>query len=141
MLGDNTDYRRYNLVYVNESDFVFSVLGEEMGFLGCMLVIALFAFIVFKCIQIARKANDMTGKLIAYGVSAMIMFQGFVNIGVATELLPNTGLPLPFLSYGLSSLLSSMLAISLVLNVGLQVNGRKGLSFTVGSGDLDLDQL
>lgn len=141
LLGDNTDYRRYNLVYVNESDFVFSVLGEELGFLGCMLVIALFAFIVFKCIQIARKANDMTGKLIAYGVSAMIMFQGFVNIGVATELLPNTGLPLPFLSYGLSSLLSSMLAISLVLNVGLQVNGRKGLSFTVGSGDLDLDQL
>lgn len=142
LLGDNTSARQYNYVYVNESDFIFSVIGEELGFFGCVLVIALFAFIVFKCVIIARKAKDLTGRLIAYGVSGMLMFQSFVNIAVATLLIPNTGLPLPFLSYGLTSLLSSIIAVSLVINVGLQTGTRRGLSFNQGmSEDLDMDQI
>ncbi|MBR1758578.1 MAG: rod shape-determining protein RodA [Lachnospiraceae bacterium] len=107
-------------VYVNESDFIFSVAGEVLGFLGCLLLIILLALIIVRCVMIARNARDKLGYYIAIGVSAMFMFQFFVNIGVATALLPNTGLPLPFLSYGMSSLISSMIAIGLILNVGLQ---------------------
>ena len=135
LLGDTSDFRLYNEVYVNESDFIFSVVAEEFGFIGCFLVIALFAFIVFKCIMIARKTNDFTGKMIAIGVSAMFMFQSFVNIGVNTAILPNTGLPLPFMSYGLSSLLSNFLGIALVLNVGIQ-KAKHGLSFNAGENEI-----
>ena len=133
--GDTSDFRLFNKVFVNESDFVFSVLAEELGFLGCVLVIVLFAFIVFKCVLIARRTADFTGKMIAIGVSAMLAFQSFVNIGVATALLPNTGLPLPFLSYGLSSLLSNFLAIAMVLNVGLQ-KAKHGLTFNAGENEI-----
>ena len=133
--GDTSDFRLFNKVFVNESDFVFSVLAEELGFLGCVLVIVLFAFIVFKCVLIARRTADFTGKMIAIGVSAMLAFQSFVNIGVATALLPNTGLPLPFLSYGLSSLLSNFLAIAMVLNVGLQ-KAKHGLTFNSGENEI-----
>ena len=135
LVGDTSDFRLYNKVYVNESDFIFSVIAEELGFIGCFLVIALFAFVVFKCIMIARKANDFTGKMIAIGVSAMLVFQSFVNIGVSTALLPNTGLPLPFISYGLSSLLSNFLGITLVLNVGIQKT-KHGLSFNAGEDEI-----
>ena len=135
LVGDTSDFRLYNKVYVNESDFIFSVIAEELGFIGCFLVIALFAFVVFKCIMIARKANDFTGKMIAIGVSAMLVFQSFVNIGVSTALLPNTGLPLPFISYGLSSLLSNFLGITLVLNVGIQKT-KHGLSFNAGENEI-----
>ena len=135
LVGDGSDFRLYNKVYVNESDFIFSVISEELGFLGCVLVIVLFAFIVFKCVLIARRTADFTGKMIAIGVSAMLAFQSFVNIGVATALLPNTGLPLPFLSYGLSSLLSNFLAIAMVLNVGLQ-KAKHGLTFNSGENEI-----
>ena len=135
LVGDGSDFRLYNKVYVNESDFIFSVISEELGFLGCVLVIVLFAFIVFKCVLIARRTADFTGKMIAIGVSAMLAFQSFVNIGVATALLPNTGHPLPFLSYGLSSLLSNFLAIAMVLNVGLQ-KAKHGLTFNSGENEI-----
>ena len=111
------------------------MIAEELGFIGCFFVIALFGFIVFKCILIARKTNDLTGKMIAIGVSAMLVFQSFVNIGVNTALLPNTGLPLPFMSYGLSSLLSNFLGIALVLNVGMQ-KAKHGLSFNAGENEI-----
>lgn len=134
ILGDPSNLRFYNKVWVNESDFIFSVVAEEFGFIGCFILITLFSFIVFKCLSISRKAQDFTGKMIAIGVSAMLMFQMFVNIGVATALLPNTGLPLPFLSYGLSSLLSSLLGIALVLNVGIHKGNN--LSFNASEGEI-----
>lgn len=112
--------RKYDIVGVNESDFIWSVLGEEFGFIGGCIILLLLALIIFMCLLTARKAKDRLGKLIAIGISAMFMFQVFANIGVATMILPNTGLPLPFLSNGLSSLISSMIAIGLVLNIGLQ---------------------
>ena len=135
LLGDTSDSRLYHKVFVNESDFIFSVIAEELGFIGCFFVIALFGFIVFKCILIAKETNDFTGKMIVIGVSAMLVFQSFVNIGVNTALLPNTGLPLPFLSYGLSSLLSNFLGVALVLNVGLQ-KAKHGLSFNAGENGI-----
>jgi rod shape determining protein RodA len=107
-------------VDVTESDFIFAVIGEEVGFIGSCIIIALLLYIVVKCLLTARQAKDYLGALIATGISAMFMFQVFANIGVATSLLPNTGLPLPFLSYGLSSTVGSMMAIGLILNIGLQ---------------------
>ncbi len=112
--------RSYSIVGVNESDFIWSVIGEEFGFIGGCLILLLLSIIIFMCLMTARKAKDQLGKLICIGVSSMFMFQVFANIGVATMILPNTGLPLPFLSNGLSSLISSMIAIGLVLNIGLQ---------------------
>ena len=112
--------RGYNSVGVNESDFIWSVIGEEFGFLGCCIIIFLLSLVIIMCLMTARKAKDRLGKLLAIGVSSMFMFQVFANIGVATMILPNTGLPLPFLSYGLSSLISSMIAIGLIINIGLQ---------------------
>lgn len=109
-----------NLIPEQQTDFIFSIVGEEFGFIGCMIVIAILLLIMLQCIKVARKARNMSGMLIATGIASMICFQSFINIGVATKLLPNTGLPLPFLSYGLSSLLSCMIGMGLVLNIGLQ---------------------
>ncbi len=109
-----------NFISEQQTDFIFSVVGEELGFIGCTVIIALIALLVFECIRVARKAADKEGMLIATGVAVWMSFQSFVNIGVATGILPNTGIPLPFISYGLSSLVSSCAGIGLVLNVALQ---------------------
>lgn len=103
-----------------QTDFIFAVIGEEFGFAGACIVIFLLLFISIECFLIARRAKDLAGTIIAAGVGAQLGFQGFINIGVVTYLLPNTGLPLPFLSYGLTSLISSFIGIGFVLNVGLQ---------------------
>jgi Bacterial cell division membrane protein len=132
LILDNTGVRNYKYVDVRESDFIFSVIGEELGFIGSCVIIALLAFIIIKCVVAARKARDFTGMLIAIGIASMFMFQVFANIGVATSILPNTGLPLPFLSYGLSSMLSSMISIGLIINIGLQaVKSPYNSTFTV----------
>lgn len=109
-----------NLVSERQTDFIFSVVGEEFGFLGCLVVIGLLVLLVAQCLNVARKADNGAAKMVAVGVSAYMGFQSFINIGVATGTLPNTGLPLPFISYGLSSLLSASIAIGLLLNIYLQ---------------------
>ena len=98
----------------------FAVAGEELGFIGTMVIVLLLLFIVIECILIARKAKDLAGRLICCGMAALIGFQSIFNIFVATGLMPNTGIPLPFVSYGLTSLLSLYLGMGFVLNVGLQ---------------------
>ncbi|MGB4658051.1 MAG: FtsW/RodA/SpoVE family cell cycle protein [Mobilitalea sp.] len=118
--SDNSTVRNYDDVPISESDFIFSVAGEEFGFIGGFVIISLFAVIIYICLMTAKKAPDYMGMLIAVGIASMFMFQVFVNIGVATSILPNTGIPLPFVSYGLSSFISGMLAIGLILNIGLQ---------------------
>ena len=80
----------------------------------------MFAFIIFKCFTVAKNAQDYLGKMIAVGVAAMYMFQIFTNICVVTSIFPNTGLPLPFVSNGLSSMVSSMIGIGLVMNISIQ---------------------
>ncbi|MBR2592655.1 MAG: FtsW/RodA/SpoVE family cell cycle protein [Oscillospiraceae bacterium] len=109
-----------NFLSEENSDFIFAVVGEELGFVGCIIIIAVIAALVFLCMQAASKAADMSGRLICVGVASLIAFQSFVNIGVSIKLLPNTGIPLPFFSAGISSLWSFFLGIGLVLNVSLQ---------------------
>ena len=85
-----------------------------------MVVLILYVVIIFEIIRLAAKAKDLTGRLICTGMAALIAFQSFINIMVATKMMPNTGQPLPFISAGISSLLSIYIGIGLVLNVGLQ---------------------
>lgn len=126
-VDDNKDY---NLIFAKESDFVFAIVGEDFGFIGSFSVIILFAVLIIRCLMIATRASDYMGKLICMGVSGFLMFQIFVNVGVATKFLPNTGLPLPFISYGLTSLISSMIAVGLVLNIAMKQKSRRvNLSF------------
>ncbi|MDE7422953.1 MAG: FtsW/RodA/SpoVE family cell cycle protein [Lachnospiraceae bacterium] len=123
LINSDSSVRDYFWVDVRESDFIFTVVGEEMGFIGSCAIIGLLCAIVFLCIRTAKKCNDPLGKMIAIGISAMFMFQIFTNISVAAMILPNTGLPLPFLSNGISSLFSGMIAIGIILNIGMQSNG------------------
>ncbi len=113
-----------NFISEPQTDFIFSIVGEELGFFGCILVVGLIALIVFDCIWISRRAKDLGGRLICCGMAALIGFQSFINIAVATGMFPNTGIPLPFVSYGLTSLISMYIGIGLVLNVGLQQGNR-----------------
>lgn len=121
---ESNSNRYYSTIYAKESDFVFSIVGEEFGFIGSLLVILLFTILVFRSILIALGTQDYTGRLLVIGCASYLMYQIFVNIGVATHVLPNTGLPLPFISNGLTSLVSSAAAVGLILNVGIRQKGR-----------------
>ena len=109
-----------NFISAAHTDFIFAVIGEEMGFVGCCVVIGLLFLIAICCILIGRRAKDVGGQIIAGGMGGLIGFQTFINIGVVTGLLPNTGLTLPFVSYGLTSLVSLFIGMGFVLNVKLQ---------------------
>ena len=109
-----------NFLSEEQTDFIFAVIGEELGFIGCVVVIALFLLIIYECLMMAARARDLSGRLICVGMATLIAFQAFANIAVATGIFPNTGLPLPFISFGSSSLISIFMGIGLVLNVGLQ---------------------
>ncbi len=111
-----------NFVSEPQTDFIFAIIGEELGFVGCCAVIFLLLLIVIDCILIGLKAKDTGGRIICGGVAALIGIQSFINIGVATMILPNTGLSLPFVSYGLTSVVCFFMGIGFVLNVGLQPN-------------------
>lgn len=99
------------------NDFIFSVIGEEFGFIGCIFVLGVLLFIVFRCIVIAISSRNLFSQLVVTGIAAMFAFQTFVNAGVALGILPNTGMSLPFVSYGGSSMWTNMAAIGLVLNI------------------------
>ena len=109
-----------NLVSEQQTDFIFSAVGEELGFIGSVIIIAILLLIVLQCIRVARRSGDKKGMYIATGMAALVSIQSFINIGVATSILPNTGLPLPFISYGLSSLVSLCAGMGMVLNINLQ---------------------
>ncbi len=111
---------------VRWSDYIFSAMAEEFGFVGTIIVLAILAFVIYRCLRAARLARDTFGALIAFGVAIMLAFQAIVNIGVNLRLLPATGLTLPFVSYGGSSLVSALLAIGLVESVLLR---QKSLDF------------
>ena len=102
------------------TDFIFSVVGEELGFLGAMSVLLAFLFVIWRGIRIATSAKNRFASLMAVGLVSIIAFHVFVNTGMAMGILPVTGLPLPFLSYGGSSLMTSMLLVGLLLNVGMR---------------------
>jgi rod shape determining protein RodA len=105
---------------VRHTDFIFSAISEEFGIIGGILVIVIIAFVVWRCLRAAQKARDVAGSMIAYGVAVLIFFQGMINIGVNLNVVPVSGLPLPFISYGGSGLTSLMLGIGLVESVAMR---------------------
>lgn len=115
-----TSVKNGNFILEPQTDFIFAIIGEELGFVGSCIVIALLLLIVIQCILTGARAQNLAGKIICCGVGGLIAVQSFINIGVATGLIPNTGVPLPFVSYGLTSLVSLYIGIGFVLNVGLQ---------------------
>ncbi len=108
-----------NYISEAQTDFIFAVIGEEMGFIGCSSVIILLMVISGVCFYMGMKAGDTAGELICFGVGTIVGVQSFLNISVTTGLTPNTGVPLPFVSYGLTSLVSLYIGMGFVLSVGL----------------------
>ena len=109
-----------NFLIEEDNDFIFAVIGEELGFRGAIIIIIIFLLIILECLIIAYRAKTLSGRLICVGVMAWIGFQTYTNIAVATGLFPNTGITLPFFSRGVSSLLSVYFGFGIVLNVALQ---------------------
>lgn len=119
--NDSTNsLKNAGLISEAQTDFIFSVIGEELGFIGSTFTLLLMAWIVAECLYCSVRARNFEGRLICCGVASWIAFQAFINIGVAMHILPNTGLTLPFISYGLSSLISLSVAMGVVLNISLQ---------------------
>ena len=103
-----------------QTDFIFSVLGEEVGFIGCVIVILLFMILLYRVMYVARVSKNDYGTLVCTGIMAMFLFHILENIGMTIQLMPVTGIPLPFISYGGSSLLANMIALGIVLNIGMR---------------------
>ncbi len=120
MLSGDTGPRGTRFVPVKESDFIFSAVAEEFGFIGSVAVIVLYFLMIMLIIRIAKRARDYLGMMIALGIGALISIQVFINIGVVTSMLPNTGIPLPFMSSGLSSLLINLMLIGVLMNISMQ---------------------
>lgn len=119
-LGSQT---RLNFIPHGHTDFIFAVLGEQLGFLGALVLIALFGLLMWRIVKIALNSRDMFGTLLCVGVIASMLFQAFVNIGMNLGIMPVTGIPLPLISYGGSSLLTTMMGLGLVLNVAMHRYG------------------
>jgi len=111
---------RLNFLPEQHTDFIFAVFAEEWGFVGACVLIVLYTALLLRCFMVAARARDPFGLLLAFGLTAAIFCQVFVNIGMATGSLPVVGITLPFLSYGGSSLLASMLAIGLLMNISMR---------------------
>jgi rod shape determining protein RodA len=111
-----------NLNYVPEqhTDFVFTVIAEELGFVGAALLLSLYATVVWRALRIAALARDPFGTLVAVGVVSMLSFQAFINVGMTLGIMPITGIPLPLVSYGGSSLIATFLAVGLLLNIHMR---------------------
>lgn len=109
-----------NFLPENHTDFIFAVAGEEFGFVGVFIILLLYMAIIWRGVVIAMNAEDDFGMLLATGVTSMFMFHIFVNIGMTIGIMPVTGVPLPFLSYGVSSLMTNIMGVALLLNVSLR---------------------
>jgi cell division protein FtsW len=119
LLGTGLGYGTQKLSRLPEphTDFIFAVIGEETGLIGTVTVVLLFCLVFWRGMSIALHATDDFGRLLSVGLTLMIVIQGFLNIGVVIGALPTTGVPLPFISYGGSSLLSNMIAVGILLNI------------------------
>ena len=111
---------RLDFLPAQHTDFIFSVVAEERGFLGALLLLSLYFVLVMMGLKAADRADDVFGSLLAVGIVAMIVTQIFLNIGMTLGLMPITGVPLPLMSYGGSSLLATFVSIGLLLNVRLK---------------------
>jgi rod shape determining protein RodA len=118
--GDDATQTRLDFLPEHHTDFIFSVVGEEFGFVGAALVLSLFALLIWRALRILTVAKNLYGALIAGGITAMLMFQVFVNVGMTIGIMPITGIPLPLMSYGGSSVLTTLMAIGLLQSVHAQ---------------------
>ncbi len=109
-----------NFLPENHTDFIFAVVGEELGFVGSVFLLALYLIILWRGVKIARDASDAFGRLLAVGITSMLAFHVLVNIGMTTGIMPVTGIPLPLMSYGVSSLTTNILAITILLNIHMR---------------------
>jgi rod shape determining protein RodA len=128
--GDQATQTRLDFLPEHHTDFVFSVVGEEFGFIGAALVLSLFALLIWRSLRILTMSKNLYGALIAGGITAMLMFQTFVNVGMTIGIMPITGVPLPLLSYGGSSVLVTFMALGLLQSIHAQareVAAAKGL--------------
>jgi rod shape determining protein RodA len=128
--GDQATQTRLDFLPEHHTDFVFSVVGEEFGFIGAALVLSLFALLIWRSLRILTMSKNLYGALIAGGITAMLMFQIFVNVGMTIGIMPITGVPLPLLSYGGSSVLVTFMALGLLQSIHAQareVAAAKGL--------------
>ena len=116
-----TSVKNADFISEPETDFIFTIIGEELGFAGSMATVLLLFLVVFECFRIGTRAREQIGKSTAIGFGSLIAFQSFINLGVVTMIIPNTGLTLPFVSAGLSSLIVLFIGVGLVLNIGLRV--------------------
>ena len=123
LFGEGYNYgtqTQLRFLKVRHTDFIFSAISEEFGLVGSLFVILVIVLVIWRCLRTAQKARDVAGMNIAYGVATLIFFQGMVNIGVNLNIVPVSGLPLPFISYGGSGLTSLMLGIGLVQSVAMR---------------------
>ncbi|MGI6114480.1 MAG: rod shape-determining protein RodA [Mahellales bacterium] len=109
-----------NFVPEQHTDFIFTVVGEELGFIGSIVLLFLYLVLILRLLGIARKAKDLFGSLVVTGIVSVLMFQIFENIGMTMGIMPVTGIPLPFMSYGGSSLLMNMISVGIALNIGMR---------------------
>ena len=117
---DISSVKAGNFLIEEDTDFIFAIIGEELGFRGSMGILFLYILLIMLILWIGLKSKNLTGSAICVGVAAWLGFQTFTNVAVATAIFPNTGVTLPFISRGASSLLSVYIAIGIILNVGLQ---------------------
>ncbi len=109
-----------NFLPENHTDFIFAVVGEELGFIGAAFLLILYLIVLWEGVKIARDASDMFGRLLAVGITSMLAFHVLVNVGMTTGIMPVTGIPLPFMSYGVSSLTTNILSIAILLNIHMR---------------------
>ncbi len=118
---------RQKMLYMPEphNDFIFSIIGEELGLIGCLIIISLFVIFVWRGIRVAMKAKDTYGSLLAIGITSVIAVQSIINVAVVTGSMPVTGVPLPFISYGGTSLVINMIAMGILINISRQTEGKE----------------
>ena len=109
-----------NFLPENHTDFIFAVVGEELGFVGAVILLLLYFIVLWRGLQIAKEAYDIFGRLLAVGITSMLAFHVLVNVGMTTGIMPVTGIPLPLMSYGISSLTTNILAIAILMNIHLR---------------------
>ena len=120
--GLGTSKQKYHFLPESHTDFVLSIVGEEFGFIGTTLVLVIFLIILWRGIAIARQAKNPFGQFLAVGLTMSLVLYAFINAGVVTMLLPTTGLPMPFLSYGGSSLLFVGITVGILINISKQAH-------------------
>ena len=118
--GDRATQTRLNFLPEHHTDFIFAVVGEEYGFLGASIVLSLFVLLIWRALRILTMAKNLYGALIAGGIVAMLMFQVFVNVGMTIGIMPITGVPLPLMSYGGSSVLMTLMAVGILQSIHVQ---------------------